>query len=61
VEAIRQQRAKQPDDESVIDHFVTTTELADIWGTEKGWAEARLNVKGVLSALDQGRIDESVT
>ena len=60
VEAIRQQRQTQPDDEAVIDHFVTTTELTDIWGTEKGWAEARLNVRGVLSALDQGRIDESV-
>ena len=56
VEAIRQQRDRY-DDEAVIDHFVTNTELTEIWGTEKGWAETRLNVRGVLSALDQGRVD----
>lgn len=58
VEAIRQQRKRQPDDEAVIDHFVTNTDLTEIWGTEKGWAETRLNVRGVLTALDQGRIDD---
>jgi len=57
VQAVREQRANQPDDEAVIDHFVTNTELTEIWGTEKGWAETRLNVRGVLSALDQGRVD----
>ncbi len=57
VEAIRQQRDRQADDEAVIDQFVTNTDLTEIWGTEKGWAETRLNVRGVLAALDQGRVD----
>jgi hypothetical protein len=57
VEAIRQQRDRQADDEAVIDHFVTNTDLTEIWGTEKGWAETRLNVRGVLAALDQGLVD----
>ena len=57
VEAIRQQRDRQADDKAVIDHFVTNTDLTEIWGTEKGWAETRLNVRGVLAALDQGRVD----
>ena len=56
VEAVRQQRNHQAD-EAVIDHFVTHTDLTEIWGTEKGWAETRLNVRGVLAALDQGRVD----
>ncbi|RJX49955.1 MBL fold metallo-hydrolase [Halonotius pteroides] len=57
VEAIRRQRERQADDGAVIDHFVTNTDLTEIWGTEKGWAETRLNVRGVLAALDQGRVD----
>lgn len=56
VEAIRVQRERQPDDEAVIDHFESTTELTDIWGAEKGWAETRLNVRGVLQALDSGTL-----
>ncbi|TQQ80893.1 MBL fold metallo-hydrolase [Halonotius terrestris] len=57
VQAVREQRDRHADDEAVIDYFVTNTELTEIWGTEKGWAETRLNVRGVLSALDQGRVD----
>ena len=57
VEAIRRQRDQRANDEAVIDHLVTNTDLTEIWGTEKGWAETRLNVRGVLAALDQGRVD----
>ncbi|XVH32569.1 MBL fold metallo-hydrolase [Haloferacaceae archaeon DSL9] len=52
VEAVRQQRAALGDDEAVIDHFVETTELSEIWGDRKGRAEARLNTRGVLGYLD---------
>ena len=52
VEAIRQRRESLSDDDAVIRHFVDHTELTEIWGTEKGREEAKLNVRGVLSFLD---------
>ncbi len=57
VQAVRQQRARLGDDEAVIDHFIAHTELTDIWGDEKGREETRLNVRGVLSALDKGLVE----
>ena len=57
VEAVRQRREELGDDEAVIEHFVDHTELIEIWGDEKGRAETRLNVRGVLTALDRGMVD----
>ena len=53
VEAIRQRRESLADDEAVIQHFVEHSELTDIWGEQKGQEETKLNVRGVLSFLDQ--------
>ncbi|ATW90034.1 glyoxylase-like metal-dependent hydrolase (beta-lactamase superfamily II) [Halohasta litchfieldiae] len=53
VEAIRQRRESLSDDDAVIRHFVDHTELTEIWGTEKGREETKLNVRGVLSFLDR--------
>jgi len=54
VEAVRQRRAALDDDEAVIEHFADATELADVWSERKARAEERLNVRGVLTALDRG-------
>ena len=53
VEAVRQRRAALADDEAVLQHFADHTEFTEIWGTEKGREEAKLNVRGVLSFLDR--------
>jgi glyoxylase-like metal-dependent hydrolase (beta-lactamase superfamily II) len=53
VAAVRERRAREPDDEAVIEHFAETTELDAIWGSEKAAAEARLNAKGALAYLDR--------
>ncbi len=53
VEAVRQQRKQQADDEQVIQHFVDHTELTEIWGDEKGREETKLNVRGALAFLDR--------
>ena len=57
VEAVRRRRERLGDDERVIEHFLTHTELTDIWGERKGREETRLNVRGVLTALDRGMVD----
>ncbi|MFC7133002.1 MULTISPECIES: MBL fold metallo-hydrolase [Salinibaculum] len=49
VEAARERLA---DDEAVIEHFVERTEAVDAWGEEKGRAEERMNVRGILTYLD---------
>ncbi|WP_424001880.1 MBL fold metallo-hydrolase [Haloarcula salina] len=51
VESVAQKRAELEDDEAVVDYFVERAD-ADVWGERKGRAEARLNVRGVLVALD---------
>jgi len=53
VEAVRQRRDELVDDEAVIQHFADHTEFTEIWGTEKGREEAKLNTRGVLSFLDR--------
>ena len=57
VEAVRRKRATLEDDERVIEYFLEHTELTDIWGERKGREETRLNVRGVLTALDRGMVD----
>ena len=54
VEAVRQKRADLGDDDAVREHFANTTDLAGVWSGRKARAEERLNVSGVLSALDRG-------
>ncbi|ERG98583.1 MAG: Zn-dependent hydrolase [Haloquadratum sp. J07HQX50] len=53
VEAVRQQRAAQADDEAVIQHFVSTIDSPYTWTAERDRAEARINTKGVLGYLDR--------
>jgi glyoxylase-like metal-dependent hydrolase (beta-lactamase superfamily II) len=57
VAAVRQARDEEPDDEAVIERFVDAVDpdLVDAWGAEKARAEERLNTRGVLGALDDGR------
>ncbi|WP_144904144.1 MBL fold metallo-hydrolase [Halobellus captivus] len=52
VEAVRQKRAELGDDEAVIEHFETHSEMVEVWGERKARAEASLNVRGVLTSLD---------
>jgi glyoxylase-like metal-dependent hydrolase (beta-lactamase superfamily II) len=52
VEAVRQKRDELEDDAAVVEHFMETTDMVDVWGEEKARAEARLNTKGVLGYLD---------
>jgi len=52
VEAVRQRRDELADDEAVIQHFAAHTELTEIWGSEKGREEAKLNARGALTFLD---------
>jgi hydroxyacylglutathione hydrolase len=54
VEAVRQQRAELGDDDAVCEHFADTADLAGVWSDRKARAEERLNVRGVLVALDRG-------
>ena len=55
VEAVRQRREAESDDESVLDHFADTVhhDVVDTLGEEKARAEARLNTRGVLAYLDR--------
>lgn len=52
VTAVSERRDALDSDEAVIDHFVESSEMADVWGERKARAEERLNVRGVLAALD---------
>ncbi|SDQ22645.1 MBL fold metallo-hydrolase [Natronobacterium texcoconense] len=52
VETVEETREDLADDEAVLEHFATSTEMADTWGDHKASAEARLNVRGALGYLD---------
>jgi hydroxyacylglutathione hydrolase len=54
VAAVRDRRAALDDDEAVIAHFEDTADLTGVWGERKARSEERLNVRGVLTALDRG-------
>ncbi|MFB6250202.1 MAG: MBL fold metallo-hydrolase [Halobellus sp.] len=54
VEAVRQRRAECGDDDAVIEHFADHAEMVEVWGERKARAEERLNVRGVLAALERG-------
>ncbi len=51
VAEVERKREELDDDEAVIDYFVERADT-DTWGERKGRAEMRLNVRGVLVALD---------
>ncbi|QHS18187.1 MBL fold metallo-hydrolase [haloarchaeon 3A1-DGR] len=53
VEAVRRKREELESDEAVIRHFERTTELDQVWTTERAEANERLNVRGVLTMLDE--------
>ncbi|KZX50266.1 MBL fold metallo-hydrolase [Haloarcula sp. K1] len=51
VAEVERKREELGDDEAVIDYFLKRADT-DLWGERKGRAEMRLNVRGVLVALD---------
>lgn len=56
VEAIADKR-EELDDDAVIDYFIESDDIDEIWGEEKAADEVAMNVRGVLRYLD-GRADE---
>ncbi|EMA41624.1 MBL fold metallo-hydrolase [Halobiforma nitratireducens] len=54
VESVEEKRHELEDDDALIDHFAETigSERAGTWGKRKASAEAAMNVRGVLGALD---------
>jgi glyoxylase-like metal-dependent hydrolase (beta-lactamase superfamily II) len=46
-------REELPDDEAVVEHFVSRTEMGGVWGDEQAAAEVELNVRGVLLSFDR--------
>lgn len=53
VEEVAEARARLDDDSAVREQFAAETILTEVWGPEKGPAETRVNVDGVLSYLDR--------
>ncbi|WP_435145519.1 MBL fold metallo-hydrolase [Halobaculum sp. P14] len=54
VEAVKQRRAAERDDEAVVEHFAAHApeKLIEEWSERKARAEERLNTRGVLGYLD---------
>lgn len=52
VESVAEKRSELEDDEAVIEHFVETSPVTDVWEGPKGREEVVLNVRGVLHYLD---------
>ncbi|MCQ4334045.1 MBL fold metallo-hydrolase [Natronomonas sp. F2-12] len=52
VESVEKKRAELEDDDAVVEHFVETSPVTDVWEGPKGPEEVRLNVRGVLHYLD---------
>jgi len=57
VAAVEAAQQELPDDDAVVEHFVETTELTEVWGERKAAAETAMNVRGVLAYLDRQRGD----
>ncbi|WP_121743818.1 MBL fold metallo-hydrolase [Natronorubrum halophilum] len=53
VRAVERKREELADDEAVVEHFATETDVADVWGERKASAEAAMNTRGVLGYLDR--------
>ncbi|QLD88952.1 MBL fold metallo-hydrolase [Natronomonas salina] len=58
VEAVAEKRAELDDDEAVIEHFVESDDIDEVWGDEKADGEVAMNVRGVLHYLDEREADE---
>jgi glyoxylase-like metal-dependent hydrolase (beta-lactamase superfamily II) len=49
---VEKKRAELDDDEALVDHFASSSDLVDTWGEHKAGAEAGMNTRGVISYLD---------
>jgi glyoxylase-like metal-dependent hydrolase (beta-lactamase superfamily II) len=52
VEAVEAAREELGDDEAVVEHFVETRAMDEVWGERKARGEAAMNVRGVLDYLE---------
>ncbi len=52
VRSIEAKRAELDDDEAVVDYFAERTDLDEVWGVKKAIPETKMNVRGVLTYLD---------
>ncbi len=52
VQDVEEKRAELEDDEALVDHFASRSDLGDAWGEHKAGAEAGMNVRGVVGYLD---------
>ena len=53
VEAVARKRAELTDDPAVVEHFVETTDIGEVWSDAKADGEVAMNVRGVLRYLDE--------
>jgi len=53
VESVGQKRSELEEDEAVIEHFVESSPVSDVWGGLKGTQEVVTNVRGVLQYLEK--------
>ncbi|ELY59883.1 beta-lactamase [Natronococcus amylolyticus DSM 10524] len=52
VRDVEEKRGELEDDEALVDHFASRSDLGDAWGEHKAGAEAGMNVRGVVGYLD---------
>ncbi|WP_136718072.1 MBL fold metallo-hydrolase [Halorientalis salina] len=53
VDRVATKREELDDDDAVIEHFAERTDMIGIWGERKARGEERMNVRGVLTYLDE--------
>ncbi|MFU8867321.1 MBL fold metallo-hydrolase [Natronococcus sp.] len=52
VRDVEAKRGELEDDEALVEHFASRSDLGDAWGEHKAGAEAGMNVRGVVGYLD---------
>ncbi|WP_394740601.1 MBL fold metallo-hydrolase [Natronococcus roseus] len=52
VRSVEAKRGELEDDEALVEHFASRSDLGDAWGEHKAGAEAGMNVRGVVGYLD---------
>jgi glyoxylase-like metal-dependent hydrolase (beta-lactamase superfamily II) len=52
VESVAEKR-RELEDDAVVDHFVGSSDIDEVWGAEKADPEVAMNVRGVLRYLDE--------
>jgi glyoxylase-like metal-dependent hydrolase (beta-lactamase superfamily II) len=57
VAAVERAQQELGDDDAVVEYFVESTEMTDVWGDRKARTETAMNVRGVLTYLDHERDD----